>query len=100
MQLWASIVNAVTHRAEASGGVTGMKMIVGLGNPGSEYRGTRHNAGADFLQALARQCFVIDDELAACFGQDLNHCFKVDARACDVGRPAVGLEERRGVRVR
>lgn len=30
-------------------------MIVGLGNPGSEYRGTRHNAGADFIDELARQ---------------------------------------------
>ena len=31
-------------------------MIVGLGNPGGDYRGTRHNAGADFVDALARQC--------------------------------------------
>lgn len=33
-----------------------IKLIVGLGNPGNEYRGTRHNAGADFVEELARQC--------------------------------------------
>ncbi len=36
--------------------MTAIKLIAGLGNPGSEYRGTRHNAGADFVETLARQC--------------------------------------------
>jgi PTH1 family peptidyl-tRNA hydrolase len=36
--------------------LTTIKLIVGLGNPGNEYRGTRHNAGADFVEELARQC--------------------------------------------
>ena len=38
--------------------MTAIKVIVGLGNPGAEYRGTRHNAGADFVDALARDCGV------------------------------------------
>lgn len=32
-----------------------IRLIVGLGNPGGAYRGTRHNAGADFVSALARR---------------------------------------------
>ncbi|QFU74807.1 aminoacyl-tRNA hydrolase [Halioglobus maricola] len=36
--------------------MTAIKLIAGLGNPGSEYQGTRHNAGADFVEELARQC--------------------------------------------
>ncbi len=35
--------------------MTAIKLIAGLGNPGSEYRGTRHNAGADFVEELARR---------------------------------------------
>ncbi|MEE4204377.1 MAG: aminoacyl-tRNA hydrolase [Halieaceae bacterium] len=33
----------------------GIQMVVGLGNPGQQYEGTRHNAGAFFVEALARQ---------------------------------------------
>ena len=32
---------------------TEIQLIVGLGNPGSEYERTRHNAGQDFVEELA-----------------------------------------------
>ncbi|MGN0922460.1 MAG: aminoacyl-tRNA hydrolase [Cellvibrio sp.] len=32
-----------------------IQLIVGLGNPGSEYERTRHNAGQDFVEQLARR---------------------------------------------
>jgi len=47
---------------------TSIKLVVGLGNPGSEYRDTRHNAGADFVEALARQTGVQLQEETRFFG--------------------------------
>lgn len=37
---------------------TNIRLIVGLGNPGEKYAGTRHNAGAWFVENLAREYHV------------------------------------------
>jgi PTH1 family peptidyl-tRNA hydrolase len=38
--------------------VTQVQLIVGLGNPGSKYEQTRHNAGAEFVEQLSQQLNV------------------------------------------
>ena len=36
-----------------------MLLLVGLGNPGAKYNGTRHNAGFDALRTLASRCLAV-----------------------------------------
>lgn len=44
--------------------MAGFRLLVGLGNPGAEYEDTRHNAGAQWIEALARmsQCSLRNEK--------------------------------------
>jgi PTH1 family peptidyl-tRNA hydrolase len=60
-RLWDTLKSSA-RRSGGDGGIgrgsTPQLIIVGLGNPGSDYRNTRHNAGAWCLDELARRCGV------------------------------------------
>lgn len=56
-----------------------MKLIAGLGNPGTEYEHSRHNMGFDVIDELARRWHVSNwkEDMKADIGQTLFHGEKV-----------------------
>lgn len=77
-----------------------MKLVVGLGNPGRRYRGTRHNAGWMAVERLAENCGArpetasADGALARCGELWL---FKPLAYMNRSGPPVARLLEKKGV---
>ncbi len=65
------------HTGNRLRGVSGVKIVVGLGNPGREYSATRHNLG-----------FMVVDDLARCLGASdgRNRFRSVLVEAFDDGR--------------
>lgn len=76
-----------------------IQLVAGLGNPGSKYAQTRHNAGFWFVEELARQCNAVfsndskhQSEVARCSlqGHDLRLQKPQQFMNCS-GRPVAAL---------
>lgn len=62
-----------------------IQLVVGLGNPGSEYEPTRHNAGFWFVDELARRCRQ-DFRPESRFQSELARCV-LDGDECRLQKP-------------
>ncbi len=68
-----------------------MKMIVGLGNPGVKYRGTRHNIGFEVVSALAQtQGWVFHDKDSICGRVAIG---ELEAQSCCLLLPATFMND-------
>jgi PTH1 family peptidyl-tRNA hydrolase len=77
--------------------VPAIQLIVGLGNPGTEYQATRHNAGFWFVDALARRCRQ-EFRGESRFSSDVARCL-LDGRDCRLQKPQTFMN-RSGLAVR
>ncbi len=66
--------------SEAGGNNTRIRLVAGLGNPGREYDGTRHNVGFLVIDELAQRCGVglaFSNSWQALWGKTSDGCFLV-----------------------
>jgi PTH1 family peptidyl-tRNA hydrolase len=65
--------------------VTAIQLIAGLGNPGSKYEQTRHNAGFWFVDAVARRYGTVF-RAESRYKSDVTRC-RIDGHDCRLQKP-------------